>query len=55
MKLDDLQQKYGAGVYQSGVATKPTTVQEAFNWGGSSWGTALDGSPTMGIDGVKTL
>jgi len=53
MKLDDLQQKYGAGVYQSGVATKPTTVQEAFNWGGSSWGTELDGSPTMGIDGVE--
>ena len=28
MKLDDLQQKYGAGVYQSGVATKPTTFRK---------------------------
>ncbi len=52
MNFSDLQQKYGAGVYQNGVAVKPTTVQEAFNWGGSSWGPALDGSPTIGIDGV---
>ncbi|HZI23836.1 MAG TPA: SusC/RagA family TonB-linked outer membrane protein [Chryseolinea sp.] len=52
MKLADLQEKYGAGVYQSGVASKPTTVREAFNWGEQSWGPALDGSETIGIDGV---
>ena len=52
MNLSDLQEQYGAGVYQNGVAVKPTTVQEAFNWGGSSWGPALDGSQTIGIDGV---
>jgi TonB-dependent SusC/RagA subfamily outer membrane receptor len=51
MNLSDLQQKYGAGVYQGGVATKPTSVQDAFNWGGSSWGPALDGSPTVDILG----
>lgn len=50
--LSDLQQKYGAGVYQGGVATKPASAQDAFNWGGSSWGTRLDDSPTVGIDGV---
>jgi TonB-linked SusC/RagA family outer membrane protein len=50
--LSDLQQKYGEGMYQGGVATKPTNAQNAFNWGGDSWGPALDGSPTVGIDGV---
>ena len=51
VNFSDLQQKYGAGVYQGGVATKPTSVQDAFNWGGSSWGPALDGSPTVDILG----
>ncbi len=47
----DLQEKYGAGVYQGGVATKPTSVQDAFNWGGQSWGPVMDGSPTVDILG----
>jgi TonB-linked SusC/RagA family outer membrane protein len=50
--LSDLQQKYGAGTHQGGIATKPTSAQDAFNWGEESWGTVLDGSPTAGIDGV---
>lgn len=51
--LSELQTKYGGGVYQNGVPVKPTTAQDAFNWGGSSWGPLMDGSPVMGIDGVE--
>jgi TonB-linked SusC/RagA family outer membrane protein len=52
MNLSDLQTTYGTGNYIGGVATKPVTAQEAFDNGGNSWGTRLDGSPTVGIDGV---
>ena len=51
--LTDLQTKYGGGVYENGIPQKPQNVQDAFNWGGSSWGPAMDGSPVMGIDGVS--
>ncbi len=50
--LSDLQKTFGAGNHQGGIPTKPASAQDAFNWGGSSWGTRLDGSPTVGIDGV---
>ena len=51
--LSELQKTFGAGAHQGGVPTKPASAQDAFNWGGSSWGTRLDGSPTIGIDGVS--
>jgi TonB-linked SusC/RagA family outer membrane protein len=51
--LSELQKSFGGGNHQGGVPTKPASAQDAFNWGGSSWGTRLDGSPTVGIDGVS--
>lgn len=53
MNLSDLQQKYGAGDYtETGEPQKPETARDAFAWGGNSWGPRMDGSPTVGIDGV---
>ncbi|WP_020528983.1 SusC/RagA family TonB-linked outer membrane protein [Flexithrix dorotheae] len=49
----DLQNKYGAGNYVNGVATRPTTAQQAFQWGNQSWGTAMDGSQVIQFDGVE--
>jgi len=49
----DLQQKYGAGAYVNGVATKPATAQQAFQWGNVAWGPALDGSSVVQFDGVN--
>lgn len=51
--LSDLQHKYGAGAYVNGVATKPTTAQQAFSWGSTNWGPALDGSQAVQFDGVS--
>lgn len=57
----DLQQEYGSGSYvrsdpnnpnSPSVATKPRTVQEAYQWGADSWGPRFDGSPTIQFDGV---
>ena len=48
----ELQTKYGAGAYVAGVATKPGTVTQAFNWGDDGWGPAMDGSSVMQFDGV---
>ncbi len=48
----DLQQKYGAGNYVDGVATKPGSAQQAFQWGNIGWGPALDGSSVVQFDGV---
>lgn len=57
----DLQKEYGSGSYvrpdptdpnSIGVATKPRTVQEAYQWGADSWGPRFDGSPTIQFDGV---
>jgi TonB-linked SusC/RagA family outer membrane protein len=53
MNFSDLQTKYGAGNYVNGVATKPTTFQQAFDWGDDSWGPAMDGSQVMQFDGVN--
>src|SRR5690606_11095593 len=50
--LRETQRKYGAGDYQGEVATKPGTLQQAFNWGSSAWGPALDGSSVLQFDGV---
>jgi len=58
--LSDLQQSYGAGGYVdlttdgiiNGIATKPTTVQEAGNWGNQGWGPKFDGSSVLQFDGV---
>ncbi len=49
--LSELQTSYGQGSYINGVATKPTTVQQASDWGLQGWGPKLDGSQVMGIDG----
>ena len=48
----DLQTEYGAGGYVNGVATKPGTPQQAFDWGRTAWGPRLDGSPVLQFDGV---
>jgi TonB-linked SusC/RagA family outer membrane protein len=53
INLSDLQTKYGQGAYVTGVATKPATAQQAFNWGSDSWGTRMDGSNTIQFDGVS--
>ncbi|HLT79979.1 MAG TPA: SusC/RagA family TonB-linked outer membrane protein [Cyclobacteriaceae bacterium] len=50
--LRELQTKYGAGNYVGGVATAPTTLQQAFDWGSSHWGPRLDGSSVLQFDGV---
>ncbi|QHT66770.1 SusC/RagA family TonB-linked outer membrane protein [Rhodocytophaga rosea] len=57
----DLQEEFGSGSYQRSIpndntspfiAVKPTTVRQAYDWGGDSWGPRFDGSPVMGFDGV---
>jgi TonB-linked SusC/RagA family outer membrane protein len=61
-RLDDLQKEYGPGGLTANPAdptgpqiyTKPTTQEEAFNWGaGSMWGPKLDGSSVIQFDGVS--
>lgn len=47
------QTKYGSGAYVTGVATKPATAQQAFQWGNIGWGPALDGSQVVQFDGVS--
>lgn len=55
--LSDLQQTNGAGGFvgalPNGVASKPTTIQEAGNWGNSGWGPRFDGSSVIQFDGVS--
>lgn len=54
--LSDLQQSFGAGGFvgalPNGVPTKPTTIQEAGNWGNQGWGPRFDGSQVMQFDGI---
>jgi TonB-linked SusC/RagA family outer membrane protein len=50
--LSDLQRTYGSGDHLSEVATAPTTATQAWNWGNTSWGTKMDGSPVMQFDSV---
>lgn len=45
----DFQEIYGQGI----KGAKPTTVDAAMNAGLSSWGSKLDGSPTIMFDGVS--
>jgi TonB-linked SusC/RagA family outer membrane protein len=51
----DLQTEYGSGHYDTstGESVKPTTLQQAFGDGRSSWGPALDGSSVLQWDGVS--
>ncbi len=49
--LSELQTTYGSGNYIAGVATKPSTVQQASDWGLVGWGPKMDGSSVIGIDG----
>ncbi|MEP7269707.1 MAG: SusC/RagA family TonB-linked outer membrane protein [Saprospiraceae bacterium] len=51
--FSELQTTYGMGAYINGVATKPTTVQQASDWGLQGWGPKLDGSQVIGIDGKQ--
>jgi TonB-linked SusC/RagA family outer membrane protein len=53
--LSDLQNKYGAGDLQGdpGVATRPSTVTQAWEMGDLAWGTRMDGSPVIQSDGVS--
>jgi TonB-linked SusC/RagA family outer membrane protein len=48
----EMQTSYGAGNYVSGVATKPGSGTQAFQWGNLGWGPALDGSDVIQFDGV---
>jgi TonB-linked SusC/RagA family outer membrane protein len=58
--LRELQKKNGAGSYvdvtpdgiSNGVATKPETLQQTFEWSQNAWGPAFDGSPVLQFDGV---
>jgi TonB-linked SusC/RagA family outer membrane protein len=55
------QTSYGAGNYvdntadglTNGIATAPTTAQQAFGWGRIAWGPKLDGSSVPQWDGVS--
>ena len=51
--LAQTQKTYGQGAYISGVATAPTTIQQASDWGLQGWGPKMDGRNVMGIDGVE--
>lgn len=55
--LSDLQTEFGSGDYQglfpNGVATKPSTQAQAYDWGDDSWGPRLDGSSVIQFDGVS--
>ncbi|WP_246343667.1 SusC/RagA family TonB-linked outer membrane protein [Adhaeribacter radiodurans] len=59
--LTDLQKDFGSGNYVRSnpndptspfVASKPTSAQQAYNWGDVSWGPRFDGSQVMQFDGV---
>ncbi|MDO1445075.1 SusC/RagA family TonB-linked outer membrane protein [Rhodocytophaga aerolata] len=58
----DLQKEFGSGNYQRSnpndptspfTAVRPTTIQQAYDWGGDSWGPRYDGAPVMHFDGVS--
>lgn len=49
--LSDLQHSYGSGSYVNGVASKPTTQAQAYDWGDDSWGPKYDNSQVIGFDG----
>jgi TonB-linked SusC/RagA family outer membrane protein len=51
--LRDLQHSFGAGNFVGDTPSKPTTLQQAFNWGSSHWGPRLDGTPVLQFDGVE--
>lgn len=59
--LRELQKTNGAGVYvdntndgiSNGVATKPGTLQQAFDWADDGWGPKMDGSSVLQFDGVS--
>lgn len=51
--FSETQRQYGQGAFLSGVATAPTTIQQASDWGLQGWGPQLDGRPVIGIDGVE--
>lgn len=53
----DLQREFGSGSnvgdLATGVATKPATQAQAYDWGDDSWGPRLDGSSVVQFDGVS--
>ncbi|QRR03309.1 SusC/RagA family TonB-linked outer membrane protein [Dyadobacter sandarakinus] len=49
--LSDLQHSYGSGSYANGVASKPTNLSQAYEWGDDSWGPRYDNSQVIGFDG----
>ncbi|HNR06243.1 MAG TPA: SusC/RagA family TonB-linked outer membrane protein [Saprospiraceae bacterium] len=55
--LSDLQNDYGSGGFTgalpNGVSTKPSTIQEAGNWGHQGWGPKFDGSSVIQFDGIS--
>jgi TonB-linked SusC/RagA family outer membrane protein len=56
----DLQNEYGSGRYQtapgapagSGVATRPNTARQGYDWGTQAWGPRFDGAPVTHFDGI---
>jgi TonB-linked SusC/RagA family outer membrane protein len=52
----ELQRQYGAGrvqgeTQQTAVSVRPTTAQQAWNWGSQAWGPRFDGQPVSVFDG----
>lgn len=58
----DLQREYGSGNYVRSipgdntspfVAVRPTSLQQAYDWGDDAWGPRFDGNPVLQFDGVE--
>jgi TonB-linked SusC/RagA family outer membrane protein len=49
--LSDLQHSYGTGSYVDGIAVKPSSQTQAYEWGDDSWGPKYDNSQFIGFDG----
>jgi TonB-linked SusC/RagA family outer membrane protein len=58
----DLQREYGSGNYVRSipgdntspfVASRPTSLQQAYDWGDDAWGPRFDGAPVLQFDGVE--
>ena len=58
----DLQREYGGGDFVRAnpgdpaspfVASRPTSLQQAYDWGDDSWGPRFDGAPVLQFDGAE--
>lgn len=53
INLANTQTEYGQGNYLTGVATAPSNITQAAQWGLQGWGPKLDGRQYTGIDGIQ--